>query len=125
MDKKFRRSNKDLEWVKVKNEVKKRDRSDKLIQVISLKELLILKKYGDKKLLKVLDVSHVFPVSLYPHLVYDIDNLVLLNRWSHMNLDSMRCPLTGVPIDREKRDYWWKRLIGEKKFNKLRERIEY
>ena len=119
----FRRSNKDSKWIEVKKSVWRRDRSDKILKILTVKELLLLKKHSDKRLLKILDVSHIFPVSLYPSLTYDLDNLVLLNRWSHNNLDNMRCPLTGEPIDQETREEWWKRLIGSETFVKLQEKI--
>ena len=74
-------------------------------------------------MLACLDHAHIFPVSLYPEIMYDPDNVVLLNRYSHHNLDDCKHPVTGEQIEKEEWDLYWKKIIGGTKYNNLLEKI--
>ena len=63
-------------------------------------------------LLQQLDVAHIFPVGMYPEMMYDPNNCVLLNRYCHTNLDSMKDPITGEAISYEERQKWWERIAN-------------
>lgn len=79
----------------------------------------MLKKIAPSALVNRLDHAHIFPVSIYPHMVYDDNNLILLNRWSHHNLDECKDPITGLSISREDRDNWWRKIIGDSIYEEL------
>lgn len=115
-----RRDRYDEKWQELKEIVRKRDRQDRLYKVLTVKEGILLQKYAPKKLLKILDLAHVFPVSVFPHMCYLPTNIVLLNRWSHENLDACKDPITGKPISKEIRDKWWIRLVGLDLYMKLK-----
>jgi len=112
-----RRSKNDPFWSDLKNKVKSRDRSCRLMKVLTAKEALLLIKGGGP--LSVLDPAHVFGSGPFPHMVYDTDNVVLLNRVAHDRLDTFKDPITGKPITKEEHTVWWKRIVGEKIYESL------
>ncbi len=83
-----------------------------------------MQKIAPKPLLSRLDCCHVFPVSLYPEVMYNDDNIVLLNRWVHHNLDDCKHPVTRDEISREERDKYWKKIIGIERYTKLEQIIK-
>lgn len=116
----MRRDSSDQKWKAVKDLVRKRDRNkDRILRVLTVKEALILQKNAPSVMLKKLDAAHIFPVSLYPDIMYDDHNIVTLNRYSHEALDSLRDPITGLPLTYEERQEWWKRIAGEDQWHTL------
>lgn len=67
----------------------------------------------------VLDPAHVLGAGPFPHLMYVECNVVLLNRYSHDNLDYFKDPITGKSIDKETHEKWWRRIVGDKVYNSL------
>lgn len=116
----MRRDKNDREWQKVKEIVKLRDRGDRILRVLTVKEALLLqRKAPHPYLLRQVDPAHIFPVSIYPDQVYNKNNIVMLNRWSHENLDNMKHPVTGEKISYEERQEWWKKIAGGHQWVKL------
>jgi len=114
-----RRDSNDKKWQEVKKDVVLRDMNMcRLLAVLDLKEYAIYNKFAGRRFTK-LDPAHVFAVSSYPHLCYELDNIVLLNRYSHTMLDSCKNPLDGTNISKAERDNWWKRIIGLELYEKL------
>lgn len=114
----MRRDKTDLEWQKIKEEVRARDRGDRILRVLTVKEALLLQRKAPRAQLEKLDAAHIFPVSIYPDLMYDKNNVVLLNRYSHENLDNMKHPITGDSLQYEERQEWWTKIAG-KQWSKL------
>lgn len=85
---------------------------------------LLLEYLQDKggHLLKTIDPAHVFSRAEAPHMKYDLDNVVPLNRFSHSMLDTMRDPITGDSITKEVHDEYWEFIVGEEKYKELKER---
>lgn len=106
----MRRDSNDKDWQKVREVVIKRDRFDRLQKVITPAEFNILKGNAGP-LIQVLDPAHYLPAGQHPELIYKSYNIVLLNRWSHSQLDSCRDPIHGVPITLEERDNWWVKIL--------------
>ena len=71
---------------------------------------------------KIIDAAHVFGKNSHPWMRYDLDNVVCLNRFSHISLDTHRSPLNGKMISVEEHEYWWKRIVGETVWLDLLER---
>jgi hypothetical protein len=121
----MRRDKDDEQWQEAKKIVFARDKSCRVIQVLTAVEFLILQKNAGI-MLNRFDPAHVFGVGSYPKLIYDINNIVKLNRYSHECLDTMRCPIDGNPITKEEKRVWWERIIGtqmyESLLNKLKEK---
>lgn len=67
----------------------------------------------------IIDPAHAFGKGSYPHMKYDLDNVVPLNRYSHSNLDQSRDPITGEQISYEETVGWWMFILGGKKYNEL------
>lgn len=121
----MRRDKNDLEWKKVKKKVTMRDRGlCRFLRVCPAKDAIALYKIAPSNWVERLDHAHICPVSIYPELCYEEDNIVLLNRWSHHNLDDCKHPVTGKPITREERDEFWKRIVGTEVYTKLQEKIK-
>lgn len=109
----MRRDKNDPQWQRVKEEVRSRDRNqDRILRVLTVKEALLLKKKAPPYMLEKLDAAHIWPVSIYPELMYDKNNIVTLNRYSHENLDNLRDPITGESITYEERQAWWERIAN-------------
>lgn len=106
----YRRDSQDKEWQKVKEVVRKRDRLDRLQKVLTPAEYSLVRKNAGP-LIHILDPAHYLPASKNPELIYKSYNIVLLNRWSHSQLDACRDPITGENISPEERDAWWTRIL--------------
>jgi len=117
-----RRDKNDEQWKLTRASVFTRDNmSCRLLRVITPQEAIILKKNAGKALL-TLDPAHVVAVSIAPHMCYDVDNIVALNRYSHSMLENSFNPITGDRIAAEDEENWWKRIIGDELFTKLTSR---
>lgn len=68
------------------------------------------------------DLAHVIARSESPAMKYDTDNIIPLNRYSHRNLDTYRDPIYGQPITSEEVEHWWRYLVGDDKYEELKER---
>lgn len=107
----MRRDSNDAEWKKVKEIVSKRDNNMcRLIRILTYKEALILKKNAGS-FINRLDHAHFISVSQDSSIMYDENNICLLNRYSHSNLDSCRDPITGDPITLDQVKDWWIRIL--------------
>lgn len=114
-----RRASDDLEWKAVKDLVMKRDKMTcRLVRVVTPAEMMTLRKNAGPYLQR-LDPAHIYPVGAHSDLCYLESNLVLLNHYSHSNLDNMLSPLDGRLISREERDRWWRRIAGDRQFERL------
>lgn len=67
----------------------------------------------------IIDPAHVFGKGAYPHMKYDLDNVVPLNRYSHSMLDQNRDPISGEQISNEDKIDWWIFIIGNNKYQEL------
>lgn len=104
--------NRDTKWMAVQTQVWERDGAKcRLISLLSSDEYrTLLASSGG--LHKTLDCAHIKSRGTHPALKYDIDNVVLLNRFSHSMLDSGKHPLTGKVASPEEHEYWWDRIIN-------------
>ncbi|MBD3216506.1 MAG: hypothetical protein GF311_28085 [Candidatus Lokiarchaeota archaeon] len=104
----------DERWAFLRDKVRDRDKySCRLWQVLNLEEKSKVAN-NLKGVFKIIDIAHVFEKSVYPHLKYDIDNVVCLYRYFHNRLDSQKDPITGEPVSKEDIKAWWVRIIGDK-----------
>lgn len=70
-----------------------------------------------------LDMAHVFGKGSHSWMRYDLDNVVLLNRYSHAMLDTGRHPITGKPISLQERENWWRYIVdGSADYDDLKRR---
>jgi len=114
----------DLQWQDLKKRIAKRDHgSCRLLGILSLRENMMLcavaKQKDAKRFIPIIDPAHIFPVSRYPHLCYEDDNVVLLNRFAHDCLEDKISPFTGELLEDEDYNKIFIRIVGEKKFNTL------
>lgn len=117
-----RRDHNDAEWKETRQKVFQRDQHHcRLLRVCTAQEALMLIKFAGNRM-GILDPAHIFAVSIAPHMCYDIDNIVTLNRYSHSLLEECKHPIYGTPITKEDEENWWKRIIGEKLYTKLESR---
>lgn len=113
-----RRSSKDEKWQEVKRIVAERDKTDRILPKLTISEYKALRRNA-KGFLTILDPAHVIQVSQCGAMIYDEDNVILLNRYSHDNLDHNRCPVSGKRITRERVHEWWARIVGVAKYKEL------
>jgi len=73
-------------------------------------------------LINVIDPAHVFGKGAHPHMKYDLDNVVPLNRFSHSMLDQNRDPISGEQISSEDKSGWWMFIVGNKTYQELLQR---
>jgi len=106
-----KRGKDDIQWQSLKENVTKRDKEYcRLVKILSVQEAyLLIEKAGSQ--LKILDPAHYRARSERPDLKYVPENVVLLNRFSHGNLDDCKHPITGKNISRQERNDWWIRIL--------------
>ena len=108
----MRRDKNDKAWAEVKDKLKKRDGENcRLVRILSVGDMYELRKNAGNRI-KILDPAHIYPVSLDSSLMYELVNLVRLNRYSHEMLDSMKDPISGKSITRDEVYRWWKKIAG-------------
>ncbi len=108
----MRRDQNDRAWGEVKIAVKKRDGElCRLVRILSVGDMHELRKRAGSRL-NVLDPAHYIPVSASAEHMYDVDNIVRLNRYSHEMLDGFRDPITGKSISKNEVQRWWYKIIS-------------
>lgn len=116
----YQRGPGDIEWNNVVAEVFARDvnrcRAQRVFRVAEWQEF---KMHAPRTLIATLDPAHVIPASKAGHMVYDVDNVVVMNRWSHDNLDHNRSPVNGKNLTKEEVHQWWARIVGVEKYKEL------
>ena len=120
-----RRSKDDEQWVLVKNKVFTRDNYQcQLCRVLTAQEMGVLKRTAHHFELGTTDPAHIFGVGPFPSLIYVLENIVTLNRFSHDMLDTCRSPINGDRITRNEREQWWIRIVGEERYQYLSQLIK-
>ena len=120
----MRRGADDQLWKTVRQRVRDRDsNTDRLLRIITVREAVLLSRTAPKIQLITLDPAHIYPASGYPGLIYEENNIVLLNRYSHENLDNSRHPIMGTPISKEEMMSWWERIAGIIQWGLLQKKV--
>lgn len=114
----MQRDNKDPKWAKLKERVNKRDKTCRLAAKLSAKDYLVLQKKAGRYMF-ALDCAHVFSVGGFPHMLYEVKNVVLLNRYSHTLLDDYKHPIYGSPLTKEEHTEWWIKIVGKTRYEEL------
>lgn len=116
----------DEEWEALKIFIHARDKSCRFLQRLRLERpndyKYMLQNYPPD-LLSTYDLAHVIRRSKSKKLYYDKENIVLLCRAVHSNLDSYHHPITGVVISKTEVVDWWQWIIGEELFDKLQKNM--
>lgn len=117
-------SNSDPKWRQVKAEVHKiyGERcflETRLVQEGRKNDLAILKENAGP-FFRELQCAHVIRKTRNQKVYYYlVDDIVLLNAYSHSMLDTFHCPLTGKKITEDEQRAWWIFLVGKEKFSYL------
>jgi len=98
--------------------VLRRDRGCRLFDAMTWQEKIDVAREGIDT--AGTDVAHIFNKSTYPHMRYDIDNVVLLCRTFHNRLDAYKHPITGKRISKADTERFWMRIVGIKMYNELK-----
>jgi hypothetical protein len=111
---------KDLNWERVRDEVYRRDKTCRLLSILTeeSKKRLIDNSCG---LHKIIDCAHVFGKGSFIKLKYVPRNVILLNRYSHSMLDQQKDPISGKSITKKEHEEWWRILIGDSLYYELKE----
>lgn len=113
----------DTKWIETRDQV---DLTHcRLIQVLTeykdSEGILELRQHAGP-LINCIDPAHVMSRGAAPHMKYDVDNIVPLNRFSHSCMDQSRDPVTGKQITSKVVADWWKILIGVEQYDELEAR---
>lgn len=107
----------DEKWVDLKEEIKLRDNNQcRLMKVLSVEESNQLFDLAPSFLLNELESAHCISRAKSKNLYYEKRNVYLINKYSHRNLDSFRCPITSKNISKEEVVNWWVRIIGKEEY---------
>jgi len=114
----------DEAWENVKLSVAKRDNYQcQFIKILSDDEYRQLvahvKRVASGGFLVKIDPAHIYPKGSYPHMKYDEENVVLINRFVHSLLDVFKDPLTGEMITATKRLEWFEKVVGKERMKSL------
>ena len=115
----------DTEWEECRTKVFQRDHLQcRLFKILSVVEAVLLKKNAGR-MFEIIDPAHILPKSTHPWIKNDPDNVVCLNRYSHQMLENCCHPITGKPISKDEEIEWWKKVLGDARFNLLVEKALY
>lgn len=123
-DYKLKSFEEDYEWKLLKESVKVRDNNECRFYAIATKEerAIIDRMILENPKLAVKDGAHCIARSKCPEMIYDIDNVYTLYRGIHSAIDHFIDPITQKSMSWEQSQNYWKRIIGEQKYNELYER---
>jgi len=106
---------KDYEWEQLKEIIKLRDMSCLFVKIATIQELSILEKKEGWWLQKFTDGAHLISRAEAPSQIYNVNNVILLNRYIHSCLDQFINPLTGESMGIEGKAQWITRIMQENK----------
>ena len=106
----------------IREEVLRRDMGCRLFEVLTWQEKIEVAKANIDT--TGTDVAHIFNKSTYPHMRYDINNVVLLCRTFHNRLDTYKHPITGKSICKADTERFWMRIVGTKMYDELKEKAK-
>lgn len=106
---------KDYRWEDLKKEIIIRDQSCLFIKIATYEELKILEKIEGWWLQKFVDGAHIISRAEAPFQIYNINNVILLNRYIHSCLDKFINPLTNEFMGIEGKALWFTRIMQENK----------
>jgi len=106
---------KDYEWESLKETIKLRDMSCLFVKIATVQELSILEKKEGWWLQKFIDGAHLISRAEAPSQIYNVNNVILLNRYIHSCLDQFINPLTGESMGIEGKAQWITRIMQENK----------
>ena len=109
----------DIDWEEIKRKVWVRDRGECQLSKKLISETRDILKINAKQLFKELDCCHYKGRGSHCNLKYVLDNVVLLNRFSHNMLDQKLSPITGKVITKEEWQYWWEFILVKELKEKL------
>lgn len=112
----------DEQWTEVRKQVFLRDKNQCQFCVTLTKEEYEVIKPNLWGVMKTLDPAHIFSRGAFPHLKYEVSNIVTLSRYIHSCLDNCMDPFTQERIGKEEAKEYWIRIIGEEKYKELEER---
>lgn len=105
----------DEKWESVKQNVFNRDEGKcRLMTMLRQynREYIDLLMKNSNGFYKIIDPAHLLARSTYPEYIYEEWNIYCLNRFSHSNLDNMKHPVYGTPINKDDHRYWWLLILG-------------
>ena len=114
-----KRGEDDQMWKSLVQYIRNRDKVCRLFRVLTIGEMAQLKKLAPRQQLNTFDPAHVIPASVNGTMVYEPKNIVLLNRYSHENLDLNRDPITGKRLTQNQKHQWWSRIVGTQRYKEL------
>lgn len=107
-----KRSKSDFIWLDIKNKCRARDKFCRCCSILLPSEVETRKSLSNFNNIMTmsLDVAHCKPVSTNPEIMYDINNVYLLCRWCHTNIDNFRSPASLKNLSENEHWYWWYRI---------------
>lgn len=110
----MRRDKNDARWKQLKEAAYARDGGDRIWQVLNCTQAAYLRQALQNHPMEVqLTCAHIIAVGDDDRYCYDLNNVVMLNAFSHHALDNCCSPVTGNPIDKSIRDLWWWKIAGK------------
>ncbi len=100
----------DPKWQKLKSSVMIRDeRKCQLAGLLTEDQWTIINgsfKHEFAMMMDLIDGAHIFPAGSYPEIKYEEWNVVIIGRFFHSRLDTLRHPVTGKDISSRERLQW-------------------
>ena len=104
----MRRDSNDKKWQKCKKKVfAEYGHTCQICKCLTSKEMIETQKLSSLNLYSQIDPAHIYPVSVYPELMYNTDNILPLCRHHHTLIDDYQDVVSGDHITENKVFYWW------------------
>jgi len=108
--------NKDYKWEELKQFLKERDITCLANKTLTADELVFVEKQEGYWLNnRYVDGAHIIPRSQASHLIYDVQNVILLGRFFHSRLDNLLDLVTGEFIGQKGKEDWITRIMQHNK----------
>lgn len=115
---------KDVEWERVRAEAfALNPNAEEFWESLNAEEYKIMKRMCKGEFGK-LDPCHIFGKGSYPNGKYIVENIIIAPRYFHTKMDNYINPFTNKFMSAKERDEIWKKIIGEKVFEDLRDAIK-
>ena len=90
---------------------------------LAIEQRIILKK-NSVGVFGTFDPAHIFDCGSYPYMSDVVDNIVMIPRYLHTNIDQLINPFTQERMTRDEHTELWKLIVGEERYDRLQSMVD-
>ena len=90
---------------------------------LDIEQRIILKK-NSVGVFGTFDPAHIFDCGSYPYMSDVVDNIVMIPRYLHTNIDQLINPFTQEGMTKDEHTELWKLIVGEERYDRLQSMVD-